>query len=106
VSKPELGHEENANFGTRLPQGAWRGLFPGMSTIDEIEAAADALPVSQKEELFRFLAARLREAGNGGRQPRAELLAKWRGRTTGAVVQYGGTQAYLNAIRGRDEDGR
>ncbi len=31
-----------------------------MSTLLEIESAADALPPEQKEELFRFLAARLR----------------------------------------------
>ena len=31
-----------------------------MSTLAEIEAAADALPEPQKEELFHFLAARLR----------------------------------------------
>jgi hypothetical protein len=31
-----------------------------MSTLIEIEAAAEALPPEQKEELFRFLAARLR----------------------------------------------
>jgi hypothetical protein len=31
-----------------------------MSTLPEIEAAAEALPQEQKERLFRFLAARLR----------------------------------------------
>jgi hypothetical protein len=31
-----------------------------MSTLAELEAAADALPVEQKEELLRFLEARLR----------------------------------------------
>ena len=31
-----------------------------MSTLTEIEAAADALPREQKEELMRFLAGRLR----------------------------------------------
>jgi uncharacterized membrane protein len=31
-----------------------------MSTLTEIEAAAEALPPQQKEELFQFLAARLR----------------------------------------------
>ncbi len=31
-----------------------------MTTLLEIEAAAEALPPAQKEELFRFLAARLR----------------------------------------------
>jgi hypothetical protein len=31
-----------------------------MSTLAEIEAAADSLPSEQKEELLRFLAVRLR----------------------------------------------
>jgi hypothetical protein len=34
-----------------------------MSTLAEIEAAADALPAEQKQELFLYLAARLRGAG-------------------------------------------
>jgi hypothetical protein len=34
-----------------------------MSTLAEIEAAADALPEEQKQELFLFLAIRLRAAG-------------------------------------------
>jgi hypothetical protein len=34
-----------------------------MSTLKEIEAAADALPTEQKQELFLFLAARLRGSG-------------------------------------------
>ncbi len=34
-----------------------------MSTLDEIEAAADALPAEQKQELILFLAARLRVSG-------------------------------------------
>jgi len=32
----------------------------GMSTLAEIEAAAEKLPAPEKEELFLFLAARLR----------------------------------------------
>ncbi len=34
-----------------------------MSTIAEIEAAIEALPAEQKQELFLFLAARLRGTG-------------------------------------------
>ena len=34
-----------------------------MSTLVEIEAAADSLPAEQKQELFLFLAARLPGAG-------------------------------------------
>ena len=37
-----------------------------MSTLAEIEAAAEALPPDEKEELFRFLAARVRPGGSGG----------------------------------------
>jgi hypothetical protein len=36
-----------------------------MSTLAEIEAAAEALPREQKEKLFHFLAARLRWQGSG-----------------------------------------
>ncbi len=36
---------------------------PAMSTLAEIEAAAETLPEQEKEELFLFLAARLRAAG-------------------------------------------
>jgi hypothetical protein len=38
-----------------------------MSTLSEIEAAADALPPEQKQELFLFLAARMR--GGAGKLP-------------------------------------
>ena len=38
-------------------------VFRAMSTLAEIESAADALPPEQKQELFLFLAARLRGAG-------------------------------------------
>lgn len=36
------------------------GHFPLMSTLAEIETAADSLPSEEKEELLRFLAMRLR----------------------------------------------
>ena len=39
-----------------------------MSALAEIEAAADSLPSEQKEELFLFLATRLR-AGSGQLPP-------------------------------------
>jgi hypothetical protein len=35
-----------------------------MSTLAEIEAAVDSLPAQEKEELFLFLAARLRAASS------------------------------------------
>jgi hypothetical protein len=34
-----------------------------MSTLSEIEAAVDALPLGEKQELLLFVAARLREQG-------------------------------------------
>ena len=43
-----------------------------MSTLAEIQAAADALPAEQKQELLLFLAARLR-AGTGELPPPREF---------------------------------
>jgi len=47
-------------------------MFCAMSTLAEIEAAADALPAEQKQELILFLAARLR-AGAGELPPPREF---------------------------------
>jgi hypothetical protein len=44
-----------------------------MSTLAEIETAAEALPPEQKEELFRFLTARLRRLDP---QPRKARLVR------------------------------
>lgn len=44
----------------RLPSGGPGVILPGMSTLDEIEAAADSLSDEEKEALLRFLAMRLR----------------------------------------------
>jgi len=41
-----------------------------MSTLAEIEAAIDALPAEQKQELLVFLAARLRADGTPLPEPR------------------------------------
>lgn len=41
-----------------------------MSTLPEIEAAADALPPAEKQELLLFLAARLRAQGGPLPAPR------------------------------------
>ena len=41
-----------------------------MSTLIEIEAAAEALPPEQKVELFRFLAAQVRPVDNQSRKAR------------------------------------
>jgi len=51
-----------------------------MSTLTEIEAAADSLPVEQKEQLLLFLATRLRAAGATLPEPRQlsrEEIAEW-----------------------------
>jgi hypothetical protein len=51
-----------------------------MSNLAEIEAAADALPPEQKQELMLFLAARLRAQGAQMPQPRKfsrEQRAAW-----------------------------
>ncbi len=52
----------------------------GMSTLSEIEAAADALPPADKQELLLFLAARLRAQGEQLPPPRRfsrEQLSAW-----------------------------
>ena len=51
-----------------------------MSNLAEIEAAADALPPEEKQELMLFLAARLRAQGAQMPQPRKfsrEQTAGW-----------------------------
>ena len=51
-----------------------------MSNLGEIEAAADALPPEQKQELMLFLAARLRAQGARMPDPRKftrEQTAAW-----------------------------
>lgn len=51
-----------------------------MSNLAEIEAAADALPPEQKQELMLFLAARLRAQGAQMPEPRKfsrEQTAAW-----------------------------
>ncbi|MBI4517164.1 MAG: hypothetical protein HY699_15265 [Deltaproteobacteria bacterium] len=51
-----------------------------MSTLAEIEAAADALPAEQQEELFLFLATRLRAESGPLPPPREfsrEQMERW-----------------------------
>ena len=51
-----------------------------MSTLTEIEAAADALPPEEKQELILFLATRLRGTGAKLPMPRKfsrEQIASW-----------------------------
>lgn len=57
--------------GTRaLTAATERGNFPAMSTLAEIEAAADSLPAAQKQELLFYVAARLRAEGGVPAPPR------------------------------------
>ncbi len=51
-----------------------------MSTLTEIETAAEMLPPEQKQELMRFLATRLRGEGARLPEPRrfsAQQTAEW-----------------------------
>jgi hypothetical protein len=50
-----------------------------MNTLAEIEAAADSLPSEQMQELFLFLAARLRGAGQlpAPREFTADQIKAW-----------------------------
>jgi hypothetical protein len=51
-----------------------------MTTLVDIEAAADALPPEQKQELLLFLAARLRAQGGQLPEPRklsSEQISAW-----------------------------
>lgn len=55
-------------------------MFCTMSTLAEIEAAADALPAEQKQELILFLAARLRAGADELPAPREfsrEQIDRW-----------------------------
>jgi hypothetical protein len=55
-------------------------MFCAMSTLAEIEAAADALPAEQKQELILFLAARLRAGADQLPTPREftrEQIDQW-----------------------------
>jgi hypothetical protein len=57
-----------------------RATVRSMSTLAEIEAAADALPAEQKQELLVFLATRLRAAGAQMPEPRRfsrQQMAEW-----------------------------
>jgi hypothetical protein len=63
-----------------LPAPRGSGIFPSMSTLAEIEAAAEALPPQEQQELLLFLATRLHAAGGALPPPRdipKEQIEKW-----------------------------
>jgi hypothetical protein len=51
----------------RATFAAW--YFPNMSTLTEIEAAAEALPRRQQQKLYQFLAKRLEKPAKKKRKP-------------------------------------
>ena len=57
---PQSGAASRA--GTGLPPRDGHGLFPRMSTLQEIEAAVESLPRPEQEVLLNFLENRLRKA--------------------------------------------
>jgi hypothetical protein len=71
-----------------------------VSTLTEIEAAVEKLDRAEQAKLLQFIEGRLRTD-----VPRDELLAKWRARSSGIIEKYGGVQAYINMVRGRDDHG-
>jgi hypothetical protein len=63
-----------------LDPGAMQCYSIHMSTLAEIEAAADALPPEKKQELLLFLVERLRAEGIARPEPRKfsnDQVAKW-----------------------------
>ena len=67
-----------------------------MSTLAEIEAVVDSLPVADKQELLLFLAARLRAEAGRSPAPRKfsrEQLNKWIAEDEADMRRGGGTTA-------------
>ena len=63
-----------------------------MSTLAEIEAAADALPPEEKQELILFLATRLRGSGAKLPPPRKfskEQIATWIAEDEAEMLRFG-----------------
>jgi hypothetical protein len=63
-----------------LTHSVRRRNVPAMSTLAEIEAAAEALPPEEQQELLLFLATRLHAAGGALPPPRdipKEQIEKW-----------------------------
>lgn len=75
----------------------WKVLWYccAMSTLGEIEAAADALTPEQKQELLLFLAARLRAQGAKMPEPKKfsrEQIAGWIARDEADMERFRGTK--------------
>src|SRR5881227_3851127 len=74
-----------------------------MSTLAEIEAAADALSPEQKQELMLFLAARLRANGAKMPEPRvfsSDEIANWIARDEADLARFkANTSASSRAIQ-------
>ena len=69
---------EQKLFGVAAPSPTVYNI--DMSTLSEIEAAVDALPAADKQELLLFLAARLREQASQLPAPRrfsSSQLSSW-----------------------------
>jgi hypothetical protein len=75
-----------------------------MEKLSEIEAAVARLARAEQAKLHQFLTTRLAQVERANPDP--ELLMKWRARSSGMVERMGGTQGYLDMVRGRDENGR
>ena len=63
-----------------LERSLYDDMMYVMSSLAEIEAAAEALPNEQKQELFLFLAEMLRATGTQPPEPRtftSEQIASW-----------------------------
>lgn len=76
-----------------------------MRKLSEIETEVAKLARPDQAKLLQFLTDRLSESETQTK-PCSELLKKWRARSSGLVEKLGGTNGYLDTIRGRDEDGR
>ncbi len=73
-----------------------------MKTLAEIEAAAEALPVEQKQELLLFLAERLRD--QGGQLPEVREFSpheinRWIAEDVADLRQFGEWERSSNSLR-------
>jgi hypothetical protein len=74
------GWARGSNLASLVDRQGSAGQICGMSTLTEIERAAEALPPRDKQELMLFLAARLRTEGARLPEPRRfsrEEIESW-----------------------------